>query len=387
MPDYTLRSLDDLLRWPPVAGRRLALYRSVLTPKTQAARRTFLPLDPYNLGLAAQFDAVLGWTPPLRAGLLDLHGFDFVGEWALPCHPGAGVCVLDAALGWNRQHLQEFASPALRERSGFALSRNGRLLCMSDAVVELEEALVLSCPGQHIYGHWIIDFLMRLLTVRQSGGWPGKVLLNVAPDFCAAFLRSFGIDNHQIVSLAGHGAVRIGRAVIPTLAKIDAHIAYPLLRQAGEAFRTALRSIPLPDAPARPLPQGRHFFLDRAGPSTRMRAPLIANMPALREVAAAAGFVVLQPERHTVREQALLFEQARVLVGEDGSALHNAVFCDPGCVVGVISEAERFSPLHASLCHQMGHVVAYIRGRPGPDGKERIDAAEFRRFLGALLAD
>ena len=65
------------------------------------------------------------------------------------------------------------------------------------------------------------------------------------------------------------------------------------------------------------------------------------NADAIREerveqIAAAHGFVPVQPERMTVRRQIALFMQAREVIGEYGSGLHNAMFSMPGAAICAI---------------------------------------------------
>jgi len=343
---YSLQTLDDMLAKPG----RTAAYQGTIVPKPQERRQTIIPLDAYNAGLSETFNAVLGWTPVLRAGLCDLRDFAFVGEWSLPFHQGNAAVLVDQALGWTAAHIDTLSAAGLHARAGFVGWADGRRDALTLArtdFADLDEAVVLSAPGQHIYGHWLIDYLPRLHILHTSGGTSLPVLLNVAPDWCAAFLRAFGIEHHQLRRLAAGTGVRLGRAIIPTLPKHDAHVAFPLLRAAADAFRRYIRAIPF--TPRQPLPRGPRYFLHRGGGSTRARPPLIANMAELRDAAAGLGFTVISPERFSVRAQAHLFQGARVVVGEDGSALHNVAFSEPGCTLGVISESARFSPLHASL--------------------------------------
>jgi capsular polysaccharide biosynthesis protein len=130
----------------------------------------------------------------------------------------------------------------------------------------------------------------------------------------------------------------------------------------------------------------RRIFVTRAffnNPHSRQRRCLNEGeiaMIACREF----KFTPIAPETFPWNEQIRLFANADVVVGEEGSGMHNAVFSPNGTKVGVIGFGNFIQSCIAALREQR---IAYLRTERAPDGNNYyINAELFRSFLRELLA-
>jgi hypothetical protein len=92
----------------------------------------------------------------------------------------------------------------------------------------------------------------------------------------------------------------------------------------------------------------------------------------IRNILHRKGFEIIDPSKMTVKDQARLFSEAKVVIGAHGAALTNLVFCRPDTSV-----LEIFSALYINPCY--GHLSLLCRLRyfalVGPDqrgGRPRI---------------
>jgi capsular polysaccharide biosynthesis protein len=78
----------------------------------------------------------------------------------------------------------------------------------------------------------------------------------------------------------------------------------------------------------------------------------------MEAMASAQGFEVVPPETLGFLEQAALFRSADCVLGEYGSAMHGAVFADPGTVVAVVGA---FSHIQAEVAAAFGQQAMFMR--------------------------
>lgn len=75
------------------------------------------------------------------------------------------------------------------------------------------------------------------------------------------------------------------------------------------------------------------------------------------------GFVVVQPEQHSVREQIELVRGAAVMAGLSGSAMHLSAFAEPGCRVLTVGDRKQPAapgPAQVSVDAACGHRTAFV---------------------------
>jgi capsular polysaccharide biosynthesis protein len=213
---------------------------------------------------------------------------------------------------------------------------------------------LLTGPGHETYGHWLVDFLPRLWVLHQAGHDPATLRYMVPADlrpFGLEILRLCGIRDDQIVPYRHWQELpRVERLLLPTGLRLHDRLA-PCL-PAATAFWAA-RLAPAPAAPA-----GTALYLRRAGGTRTLR-----NRDRIEAMAVAAGFTMVQPETLTVPQQIALFAGARIVAGEYGSALHNAIFAGPGATICALRGTARHPSLvQSGIATALGQNLGYVFG-------------------------
>jgi hypothetical protein len=241
------------------------------------------------------------------------------------------------------------------------------------------DALFLSTPERHHYGHWLSEFLPRLRAWNGVDSAARKIVIPASlPRKHRDLLARFGVRDVDIVEC------ELGR-----------RFAFRSLRivRGGRSDRinprdTRFLSAALGPGPALERNAGRIFFLERDA-GTR----LPANVSELQAVLDAFGVIRVNPARLSLAEQMDLFKDARAIIGAYGTELYCLFNMPPGSTVielhWDLSSATTYGPtcLFAGLHH---HLIlcakATERGAAAykKDGDIVVDCAKLRETLTAL---
>lgn len=211
-------------------------------------------------------------------------------------------------------------------------------------------AILVNAPGYGIFGHWLIDFVPRMAMSRLMTGADTAVhLFGPMADWMRDLVARAGIHN---VQPAGTGLAAHRRLRVPSATKSGHGFAEPIT---SLAWRTLALGFNRQNVD-QDLPAATRLFVSRKHwQDTRA----IDFHEALENVMAQRGFTILHPQALSLAEQAGLFAKARIVIGEDGSALHNIIFSAPGTRLGVLMDPQRTNLWHAGICHLLGHRLAY----------------------------
>ena len=191
-------------------------------------------------------------------------------------------------------------------------------------------AVMLSGPGSHIYGHWLVDVLPRLFVLASCGYELAKLQFIVSaslPRFCHEFLQLLGIVEDQLIRHDERGELlEVEELLLPTNLRIGSQI-HPLMKPAVAFLRdriSARSSVEPHSAP------NRRLFVSREGGEP---SRLLQNRGEIEAIAVAEGYEIVSPETLAIPEQIAMFASAAQIIGEYGSGLHNSVFAPPATVV------------------------------------------------------
>lgn len=193
-------------------------------------------------------------------------------------------------------------------------------------------AAVLAAASGANYYHWLFDSLPRLHLLQQAGVDWGKVdcfLLNGSP-------RSFDVESLALLGIPVERTRRCSKRQI-TSAEHLLVPPMPAARQGGIApwMCDFLRASFL--APVRPQSSGFRLYLSRRNSPKRR----LANETQVENFFRERGFVVLEPETLSFREQVAAFAGAAFVAGPHGAGWANLVFAPPATRV-----LELFHPHH-----------------------------------------
>lgn len=242
--------------------------------------------------------------------------------------------------------------------------------------------VVLIGHGLHVYGHFVIEMLFRVLLVRRAlheTGLAVQWLLDAsAPAWLLRILHDdLGISPEQIEFFrATEERVRLRHAILPGLVHAREGF-HPFTR---ELLDDLLRSLaPLPE-----VTPARHLFIARRGfRNAHSDQRACENETTLVELAEARGFKAIAAEELPWRQQLALFRNAEVVVGPFGSALHTALVSGEGTRVGVVGVLNTTQSEIAALCR---HRVAYLTNGFRARGQFTVPESEFVGLLDRLAS-
>lgn len=188
--------------------------------------------------------------------------------------------------------------------------------------------------GETIWGHWLVDLMPRLTLIRGLPATLPIVIDADAPPFAAELLAAAGIARSRIVR---HDKFRY------TLRARDVYV--PSFLRYGDAMSSCANAAWGPAGPGDPG-RRRKLHLSRAGfpPGSTLTNHLEVETRMRQR-----GFDVIHPETLGLREKIAVFGQARQIVGEFGSGMHNSVFAPAGTRVCVLQSTSSTSYLQLGL--------------------------------------
>ncbi|WP_210331178.1 DUF563 domain-containing protein [Methylocystis sp. H62] len=208
-------------------------------------------------------------------------------------------------------------------------------------------------PGYLIYGHWIVDFIPRLAIAKALLGKhfaSYKTLLPAdAPEWIFDLSECIlGIERQDFL-LYDSNQTRLDCAQVcaPTFAHGPQY-----------GFHSFVREIYSKVTPA-PVQQARKICISRKHfeKGTQGLWKMFDSRELFEEAATVRGYEIVYPEAMNCLSQVDLFSQAKVILGEYGSALHNSVFSRPGAVLGAIRCP---NSVQSTLAAAFDHRVAYL---------------------------
>jgi capsular polysaccharide biosynthesis protein len=213
-------------------------------------------------------------------------------------------------------------------------------------------------PGDHIYGHWLVDILPKLVMVAtyQEKDWL-YLLANSTPSYAFELLSAFGIGREHCVLVDPNTQVVQARRLIISGALRQGNFMWP---EARESFNRLKARFYDPS-----LTSPRRVYLKRPAHDPKRR---LLNRSHIEGVFEAYEYQLVSPEKLTFREQFSLLARASVIAGEAGSALHSSVVADEGKVVELRSNADGSfiqAGLCESCCQDIGYFIGEAIARPG----------------------
>jgi O-antigen biosynthesis protein WbqL len=236
----------------------------------------------------------------------------------------------------------------------------------------------------HIYGHFLLEMLPKVVAFhRLKAVYPDMKLLvsNWATESMLGLLRLFVPESDLLIYDAPTQQIEVSRLfLLPSLFQDRAfHPAMDnFLAFAGRQAKHRTTAAP-------------RIFVSkskwrRAHPGDYRR---LTNEAEVRHLLEQRGFLTVFPEEMSAADQIAVFAGAKVIVGEYGSALHNAIFAPTGTVVISLNCT---NVLQDCIAAYAGHTIGYILpedGRPRLNGvaekhpEYRLRLADLDRMLQA----
>jgi hypothetical protein len=361
----------------PAIGSGLVRLDGQTVPRIRLSGNASPARLPHLALEAAEFTAP-HWTR-FHQDSANAPGFDLAALGPLPVTlNGAGLVWLDGALLADPSVLPVYALAELQRHPEALVDQPCALPVRTDP----RPALVFHGWGVRVYGHFLIEMLPKLLLARRFAalfGGLAPVLDRQMPGWFLAILgEQFGITREDAIWFdSAQEQLLLPRAIIlPQLLRPAGF--HPLARHLYAAFAAAVAQKPAAPAERLFLLRGDHD--NPAAPRRRL-----VNEAELAAIAAAEfGFLPVHPEQLSFPAQIGLFRQARMILGQTGSAMHNAAFSKPGAIIGQIRFAAPDQSFIAALnCQRIAYLTkGVVEAEPGI---WRAEPERFRRFAAALV--
>ncbi|MGF1678891.1 MAG: glycosyltransferase 61 family protein [Candidatus Methylacidiphilales bacterium] len=260
---------------------------------------------------------------------------------------------------------------------------------------------VLANHSQRNYYHTLIESLPRVVYLHEAGWDESRIdhyILNgVEDDFVLHAAEAVGIPRSKIETLSDEVLFRCEELLVPAMPGTQV-MPFGVIQERGytecpgsppprwvvEFLRKNL--LPLADKGTGP----ERLFVNREPGGRRDMANHAEVISILNEF----GFVWVQPEKLSFREQIRLFRSARCVAGIHGAALTNLLFTDPGVrFLELFPETYEktnyralLQPLEMEYHYLICEAVPNRNGSSRVDDSLRVDTESLRKALKVLTA-
>jgi len=385
--EYKIVALDHLVsgempqayRDDPAIIKALArvIYRPLLRNWLQQRDETLFCLDdPYNARLAQGYWDMAGQAHAIApCGELHFEHIWCLGRDGLRVDIENGVVFIGHTVNWGREYFDWWIDYS---QVGFVewVSADAFRADFGEPERRDDNIVMMKYPGYGIFGHWLLDFVPQLTASRYMELPEGtKFVFDHLTDWMKDLLDAVGIT---AVDSYSHRLTEHVNLRMPTGMKNGYALGQPINALAWSGLRAHFNHLNSTRAPT----GLERLFVSRSKWAGQRS---LANYKALERLMASLGFTIFHPEQYSLQDQAHYFSQAKIILGEDGSGLHTIMLADPGVVLGVLMQEDRYNLWHAGICHTMGHRLAYHELKLGAQGVE-INLDAIGTFTQALIA-
>jgi len=185
------------------------------------------------------------------------------------------------------------------------------------------EVAVCTASNQHIYWHWLLDVMPRLMMLEEMGKQPQFLYVQSKLPFQRKMLEYMEVLPKLKIIDCDKFPIISARVLFVPCHQIMEGRAFP------EWVIQSLRNKFLPFSKQGKVGSSGRLYVSRAGSSQRRISNEERLLPILRDY----GFQVVWLEELSFGEQMGLFRNAEVIVAPNGSGLANLVFCSKGTIV------------------------------------------------------
>ncbi|WP_417456230.1 hypothetical protein [Kordiimonas sp.] len=308
-----------------------------------------------------------------RLGVLEARGALVHDDWGLTLSKKAQVAGEHIALsslhgfGWEENHLGYMA------RNGFLAMQESGSYRLDDSRLERRRlegrVALLSFPGVHTYGHWIVDVAARLelLNATEDLHAIDAFLMPTPAPWMLPFLAAYGVPSEKIVPLDKTTVFEMDRLLMPTTLSqheggvVPIGFAGQIFRRLGDISSTWGRTPPR----GKPVPSVPIMLIEHTAMTSKTGREL-ENADALKSLILEMGGEVANPLKITLSALLMRLRHTKLALGLDSSALHNLAMAP--CDLIAIQTAPRFNMLHPSIQEATGKRVGFIQADETPSG-------------------
>lgn len=251
---------------------------------------------------------------------------------------------------------------------GFGAERGGFDQPALGTAVAFDCVTPLYRPGDHIYGHWLLDILPRAWLVHTL--CPDRevtyLIRQGSPPFGRIMLEALGLPAERIVEIDTRIAhPRASEMLVATNMRYN-QVVHPAIRHISDALTDRF------GAEGADMTADALFVSRRAWIAKKANKRQLVNSNEVEAYYGTEGFRAVSPESLSFGAQVALFRSASAMAGSEGSGLHNSLFAPPGITVDALIGPNNASLIQAALCIACGQQINMICGQSSdPDDTSR----------------
>jgi hypothetical protein len=386
--DHVLRAEPGILnnRTDPTFGLRAMqathkIDRIKCQPeKKYAETKSVIEIDSANRTLAYRYRDIRLTTPAITPSIFNLNELEIIGTNGLLLDLENRICIVGESFGWHPDFAKWWSEANLNaswssDRKEFTVDRNFETNRRT-----IHNQAIISQPGQDIYGHWILDIVPRLFLLNEAGLGGKEILIGQIPDWASFFIKNACPPGSSITAITDPNTIVTRRAYLPGFLKQGTVLDRDFCARAWKSFLTRVQTTTTKSS----TPGPRKLFISRSKWSANR---IIENEPDIEHSMQDRGYTIVYPETLSVEDQYQTFRNADIIVGQDGSGLHNIIFCEkPGVKLGVIGTTDRTNMWHISICDALDHKVAFMNAEKSIFGGETVKLERLNEFIDSVEA-
>lgn len=235
--------------------------------------------------------------------------------------------------------------------------------------IELDLAMPILRPGDHIYGHWLIDILPRLYLLRKIVDIRGIkiVVRHDIPKFALSMLELMGVRDKDIVFFNPNTQnLKCKVAYYVTNLRKDQKI-HPLIEDFSNWFKDIIL-----DVPGRSYTinkDAKKIFISRSNWEKPSPRRVCVNALSIEALLSSKGWKILHPQELRLVEQVMYFANAEIIFGEEGSGLHNSIFMEGDTNIVSMRNSKNLGMIQSGLCRSRNQTENFIFGQGLPGEK------------------
>ena len=231
----------------------------------------------------------------------------------------------------------------------------------SKETIVLDSVFPILRPGDHIYGHWVTDILPRLWVLSHKIDLASvtMVVRHNIPSFALKMLELFGVPQSNICLFNPNlQNLRCKRAYYATNLRKD-QISHPMMGRFSDHW-TKIVKASMPSAPGTPK-TGEKVYISRGKWIKPSPHRVCLNSEELEDFFLAQDeWHVVHPQDLSLGEQLEVFSNAKVVVGEEGSGLHNSLFMPSESHVISLRNTHNFGLIQSGLCRVKSQTEHFV---------------------------
>lgn len=223
-----------------------------------------------------------------------------------------------------------------------------------EAVDRRAVQLVTACsliPRYQNYYHWTVETLPKLRSIREYERATGEAVTLLLPEDAPGWMEeplSYCAVDRSEVAYADATAYSVSNLVVPSFPK-------PTRQDCGWVRDRVLDSVDDQDIS---INSGSNVYISRKDTQERR----VLNEDTVVDILENHGFESYRLADYTVAEQAVLFNEADLVVGAHGAGFSNLVYADDTAVLELFGE--KVKPNYANLAETVGLPYEYLECQP-----------------------